>query len=170
MQQSACTCECVHAGSVHCGECVLFTPCRSLEPHISLWKFLFQYVSIIVNTFFLKHVQICITRPAGHVNVFPWNWECFFLWHKELNSRFIVMTISEVTLNRPNIFSGFSVSFCFCRLKPFRLALKFSTESFIPYKLVSRNSWTLPHKFPVPCATWNLEKLHPFVATLDLLA
>ena len=35
----------------------------------------------------------------------------------ELNARFKVMTINEVTLDRPEVFPGFSVIFCFCRLE-----------------------------------------------------
>ena len=33
---------------------------------------------------------------SGHVNVFQWNWECFFFRHLELNSRFDVMMINEI--------------------------------------------------------------------------
>ena len=58
----------------------------------------------------------------------------FLLSAIELNSRFNVVTI-EVTLNRPEVFLGFSVIFCFCRLRPFGIALKFSTEIFTPYRL-----------------------------------
>ena len=60
----------------------------------------------------------------------------FFFRHVELNTRFNVMTINEVTLNRPEVFPGFSVIFCFCRLKPFRFALKFSTEIFTSLQVV----------------------------------
>ena len=45
------------------------------------------------------------------------NRECFFLRHEELNSRFIVMTIDEVTWDRPKIGTGFSVICGFCRLR-----------------------------------------------------
>ena len=83
------------------------------------------------NTFFLQHIQICVGGPCQ--TVFRWNWECFFFPHMELNSRFIVMTTNEVTLNRPTVFLGFTVVSWFCRLRPFRFALKFSTEVFTPY-------------------------------------
>ena len=38
-------------------------------------------------------------RSPGHVNKFQWNWGCFFLRHEELNSRFNVRTINEVTFH-----------------------------------------------------------------------
>ena len=40
-----------------------------------------------------------MSRPSN-INVFQWNKECFFLRNVELNFRFIVMTIDEVTLSR----------------------------------------------------------------------
>ena len=55
-------------------------------------------IPIIVNLCFLQHVQISMSRP-GHINVFQRNGECFFFRHTELNSRFNVMTIDEVTLD-----------------------------------------------------------------------
>ena len=75
-----------------------------------------------------------MSRPR-YVDVFQWNRECFFLRHMELNSRFIVMTMDEVTLNRPEVGTGFSVIRWFCRLRLSRFALKFSAEIFAPYGL-----------------------------------
>ena len=69
----------------------------------------------------------------GYINVFQWN--SFFFRHIELKSRFIVMTITEVNLNRPEVFPGFSVVSWFCRLKIFRFALKFLTQIFTFYRL-----------------------------------
>ena len=89
---------------------------------------------MIVNTFFLQHIQICTSSPA-HINVFQWNRECFFFRHIGLNSWFNVMTMDEVTLKRPEVSPGFGVIFWFCRLRPFRFALKFSTETFAPCRL-----------------------------------
>ena len=43
------------------------------------------------------------------------------------------MTIDEVTLDRPEVGTGFSVICGFCRLGLSRFALKFSTEIFAPY-------------------------------------
>ena len=60
------------------------------------------YIPLIVNLLFLHDVQICMCRTC-HINVFQWNRECFFLRHVELNSRFIVMTMDEVTLDRPEL-------------------------------------------------------------------
>ena len=62
----------------------------------------------ILNTFFLQHVQICMSRP-GNINVFLWNRKRFLLRHVELNLRFIVVTIDEVTLDRPEVGTGFYV-------------------------------------------------------------
>ena len=94
--------------------------------HISFWKFFFQKskfretfpriwqasvridIPKNVNLLFLQHVQISMSRPF-YVNVFQWNRECFFLRHAELNSRFIVKTIDDVTLDRPEVGTGFSV-------------------------------------------------------------
>ena len=55
----------------------------------------------------------------GHLNVFQWKWECFFLRHIELYSWFKKMTINGISLNRPEVFSSFRVIFCFFRLKLF---------------------------------------------------
>ena len=60
--------------------------------------------------FFLQRVQICVSG-SDHVNVFQWDRERFFLRHAELTSMFIVMTTDEVTLSRPEVFPGFSVTF-----------------------------------------------------------
>ena len=67
-------------------------------------------IPIIVKTFFLHDVQISMSGP-GYVNVFQWNKECLFLRHIQLNSRFIVVTTDEVTLDRPEIGKGFSFIF-----------------------------------------------------------
>ena len=36
---------------------------------------------------------------SGHVYVFQWNWECFFLRHREMNPRFNMTTIKKVFLH-----------------------------------------------------------------------
>ena len=45
-------------------------------------------IPAIVNTLFLHHIEIGMCGP-GFISVIQWNWECFFLRHVELNSRFI---------------------------------------------------------------------------------
>ena len=60
-----------------------------------------------------------------------------------LNSRFDMMTISEISLNRPKVFPSFCMSpkilidslssFCFFSLKLFPIAMRFSTEIISPY-------------------------------------
>ena len=91
-------------------------------------------IPVIINLLLLWPIQISMGRP-DNINVFLWNGKCSFLRHTELNSWFSVMTIDEVTLNRPKIATGFSVICWFSRLRLFRFALKFSTEIFAPYRL-----------------------------------
>ena len=126
-------------------------------PHISLGMFFFQSsefgesiskiwqasvqidIPIVIDTFLLHDVQISVSRPC-YINVFLWNRVCFFLWHIELNSRFIVMTMDEVTLDRPEVGTGLSVICCFWRWRLSRFALKFSSENFAPFGLFP--SWS----------------------------
>ena len=89
---------------------------------------------MIINSFFLQHIHISLDS-SGYINVFQWNWECFLFWHIELNSRFNVMTTDEVTFDWPEVILGFSVLPCSCRLRPFRVALKFFSEIFTPCRL-----------------------------------
>ena len=84
---------------------------------------------ITVNFLFFYHIQISTSWPR-YINVFYWNGKCFFLRHAELNSKFIVMTIDEVTFDRPEVGTGFSVICWFCRLRLSRFTLKFSAEIF----------------------------------------
>ena len=110
---------------VRSGSCLNF--CMSLHgPHTSFWIFFIHYcelrescpwvwhmsihidVPIIVNTTFLQHVLVCLCS-SGHVNVFQWNWECFFRLHVELKWRFDVMTINEIPFHRLKIVSNFPV-------------------------------------------------------------
>ena len=127
-------------------------------PHVSLWKFFPSTVwtswilSKILITFYSRphsnnHLyDFLSTRPDLCVwtllhHVFLWNRECFFLGHTELNSRFIVMTINEVTFDWPEVFPGFGVICCFCglRLSPIRL-VKFFTENLSLFGLFQ--SWS----------------------------
>ena len=55
-------------------------------------------VPTVVDTSFLQYIQTCVRRP-GLVNILQWNWERFFFRHVELNSRFDVMTMNEVTFD-----------------------------------------------------------------------
>ena len=91
-----------------------------------MWQMLARIdIPVIVNSFFLWHIY-----------VFQWNRECFFLWHKELNSRFIVVTMVEVTLDGPEFGTGFTVICWSCRLRLSWFALNFSTEIFTPYSRI----------------------------------
>ena len=96
----------------------------------------------VIDTFLVHDIQIRVSRPC-HIDVFRWNRECFFAWHVELTSTFILMTRDEILLNRPKVSSGFSVVSWFCRLRPFRFALKFSTEIFTPYRFFPASEWVL---------------------------
>ena len=75
----------------------------ALDPRVFAWW------KVTIYTFFLQHIQICEGGPC-HINVFRWNRECFFFRHVELTSRFIVMSIDEVTSDRPEG-TGFSFIF-----------------------------------------------------------
>ena len=74
------------------------------------------------------------------MNAIQWNWKCVFFPHVVLKSRFNMMTIKEVTFDRPVVFPRFSVIFCSCRFRPFRVALKFFSEIFTPCKLLPHQS------------------------------
>ena len=53
------------------------------------------------------------------------------------------MARDEVTLNRPEVGTGFGVIFKFCRLRPIRFALKLSSEIFTPYGGFPALEWDL---------------------------
>ena len=161
-------------------------------PHVSLWKFFPSTVwtswilSKILITFYSRphsnnHLyDFLSTRPDLCVwtllhHVFLWNRECFFLGHTELNSRFIVMTINEVTFDWPEVFPGFGVICCFCglRLSPIRL-WSFSLKTYLfsacsSLGVGSRNSSSLPDNFAVPSATRNMNSF-PFCVILSSFA
>ena len=115
----------------------------------------------IIDPFLLHDFQISMSRPC-YVNVFQWNRECFFLRHVELKSRFIVMTIDEVTLDPPEVSTHFNIICWFCRLRLSRFTLKFSAEMFAPYGTVRAFEWVLVTRslfltiFAVPSATGNM--------------
>ena len=52
-----------------------------------------------------------------------------------MNSR-LMMTINEVSFNRPKVVAGFGVIFCCCWLRPIQVSLKFFSEIFTPCKLM----------------------------------
>ena len=126
--------------------------CQSLlGPHVSFERFSFNRINlvkpfhksdkllfeskfqVIIDTFLLQNVQMNTSNLVP--SIYLLNRECFFLRHKELNSRFIVMTTGEVTLDRPKVGTGFSVICQFCWLRFSRFTLKFSTGIFAPYGL-----------------------------------
>ena len=69
----------------------------------------------------------------------------------------------------------FSVMFCFCRLKPFRFALKSSPlrssllTSCSRLRVGYRNSWSLPNSFAVPSANVTM-KCSPLCGVHTLFA
>ena len=99
-------------------------------------------VPIIVNTAFLQHIKICLSSP-GHINVFQWSWKRFFFRHMELNSRFHVMTINEVTFDWPEVFPSFRVIFCFCRLRPSEMPWSFLLWDLHSSQVVPASEWVL---------------------------
>ena len=77
------------------------------------------------------------------------------------------MTIDEVTVDRPKVGTGFSVTCGFCRLRLSRFTMKFSAEIFAlavgcRLRVVSRNSLSLPDNFAVPSAAANINS-SPFL-------
>ena len=91
----------------------------------------------------------------------------------ELNSRFNVMTINEVPLYRPEVSSGFSVIFCFCRLRLLRVSLKFSLRSSLltscsGLRVDSRTPWSLQTMllFHVRLEIWSFH--HSLALSLPL--
>ena len=95
------------------------------------------HISVVVNipvsiqSFFLCNLQICISWPVD-INIIRWNKIWFFCRHVQLNPRFNMMTINEISLNRPEVFSSFRVIFCFLRLNLFPFAMRFSAELLSP--------------------------------------
>ena len=94
-----------------------------MKPFHESDKLLFRIdIPIVIDTFLLHVVQISMSRPC-YINVFQWNRKCFCLRHVDLNSRFVVMTIDEVTFDRPEVGTGFSVICWSCQLRVSRFAL-----------------------------------------------
>ena len=76
---------------------------KSGEACPCIWQlFLSIHVPAIFNIFFQQYIQWCMCCP-GNVDVLHWNRKSFFFRHVELNSRFIVMTINEISCNRPEV-------------------------------------------------------------------
>ena len=86
-------------------------------PRVSVWRFFIHFcelretgpmlrqipatnVPIIASTAFQQHSQ-CRVRPPENVKVSEWNWECFFLRHKERNPWFRLMTTNVLSLDGP---------------------------------------------------------------------
>ena len=93
----------------------------------------------------------CMTSRSMQVDLvtsmyFSGMFQCFFLRHIELNSRFIVMTIDEVPLNRPKVGTGFSGICWFCRLRLSRFTLKFSTLNLRSSQVVPASEWILGNR------------------------
>ena len=112
-----------------------FNRVKLLETCPRIWQASVRIdVPTVIRTFLLHDVQISVSRPC-YINVFQWKRECFFLRHIELNSKFMVMTTDEVTLNRPEVRLGFSLICWFCRLTLSSFTLKFTTEICAPFGL-----------------------------------
>ena len=110
--------------------------------------------------FLASHPGLCVCSCRGHVNILQWYWECFFLRHAELNSRFNMMTINKVSFNRTEVVAGFSVVFGFCWLRPFELLWSSSQRCSLPsgsycLRVDSRMLWSLPSNFAVPSSIVN---------------
>ena len=94
-------------------------------PHISVWRFLFQWsklcetcprnrqisrpidISIIIDAFLLLDIQIRM-RSSGDVNVFQWNREWFFSRRVKLDSGFNGMAVFDVSWHGPKVVHRFT--------------------------------------------------------------
>ena len=70
--------------------------------------------------------------------------------------------LDEDTLDRTEVGTGFSVICWFCRLRPFRFALKFSNEIFTPYRFSRLRSGfsefvVSPWQFCCTICYWDLK-------------
>ena len=127
---------------------------------MSCWKFLFQqcefcvswsriwwssirvHIPIIINAFLLYHSQIGVSGSC-YINVFQWNREWFFFWHMELNSRFIVMTIDEVILNRTKVFQRLQSHLLILSVEDFPVRLEVLHWDFHSLQFVTTWEWVL---------------------------
>ena len=73
-----------------------------------------------------------------------------------------MMTINEVSFNRPEVVAGFSVVFGFCWLRPFRASFEVLRKDHDSPQVHSRISGPLPSNFAVPSAIRNM-KCSPFL-------
>ena len=84
------------------------------------------------------------------------------------------MTLDEVTLDRPEVRTGFSVIRRFCRLRLSRFIMKFSAEIFAPYRLVPALQWVLEIRslplwqFCCTICYWEYELFSLFVVSTNL--
>ena len=96
----------------------------------------------------------CITSRSvcgpSNINV-KRNKECFLFRHIKLNSRFIVVTTSDVTLSRPKISLILSVETLPIRLEVLHWDLH-SLRVVPALRVGSRNSWSSPYNFAAPSA------------------
>ena len=106
---------------------VSFNKVKFCETCPRIWQFSISVdIPIVINSFFLWNVQVGMSWPDD-INVFQWIGEWFFFWHVLLNSRFDMMTVNQVSWNRPEVFLSFRVIFLFlqvetlpCRLENLR--------------------------------------------------
>ena len=76
-------------------------------------------------------------------NVFQWNAECFFSGHMELNSRFMVMTIHEFTLNRPKKLFGLQRHLLILSVGALQIRLEVLHWDLHSLRFVSTSEWVL---------------------------
>ena len=84
-------------------------------------------VPIVINTLFLQHIQKCVRR-SGHVNVLQKDVGMILLSHVELNSKFNLMTLNEITFDWPRTMLGSTSTFI--SVGWVRISLNFSHEIF----------------------------------------
>ena len=90
-------------------------------------------VPVVINVLFLKYIQITTSSVTSTYFRGTGNVSSFGTLSCTRGSN--VMAMDEVSLDRPEVGTGFSVICGFCRLRPLRFALNFSTEIFTACRL-----------------------------------
>ena len=58
--------------------------------------------------FLLHNIQGCMSR-SGNVDVLRWNRKCFFFRHVQIHSWYNVMTVNEISRDRPEVTFSFLI-------------------------------------------------------------
>ena len=93
----------------------------------------------IFNMFLQHHIWNCDCGP-GDVNVFQWRKEWFFSRHVQFDLGFPVMTVNEISWDRPEIIFGFTIIPRRVLKWSWRRPVRFSSKIILFFSLV----WAVP--------------------------